>query len=89
EAVAGDLPRAATTLLEAPTEAGDAQGSRIHRMSALVRMRQRIEDAVRSADETAIVVGGDCGVALGAVSAVAGDDLAIVWIDAHPDLNTP
>lgn len=89
EAIAGDLPRAATTLLEAPTEAGDAQGSRIHRMSALVRMRQRIEDAVRSADETAIVVGGDCGVALGAVSAVAGDDLAVVWIDAHPDLNTP
>lgn len=89
EAIAGDLPRAATTVLEAPAEAGDAQGTRVHRLSALVRMRERIEEAVRSSPEPAVVVGGDCGVALGAVSAVADDDLAVVWIDAHPDLNTP
>jgi arginase len=89
EAIAGDLPRASTTVLDAPTEAGDAQGTRIHRLSALVRMRERIEDVIRSAEGPAIVVGGDCGVALGSVSAVAGDDLAVVWIDAHADLNTP
>lgn len=89
EAIAGDLPRAATTVLEVPTEAGDAHGTAVHRLSALVRMRQRIEDAVRASDEPAIVVGGDCGVALGSVSAVSGDDLAVVWIDAHADLNTP
>ncbi len=89
EAIAGDLPRAATTSLEPVPEAGDAQGTGIHRMSALVRMRERIEDAVRASDEPAVVIGGDCGVALGAVSAIAGDDLAVVWIDAHPDLNTP
>jgi len=89
EAIAGDLPRASTTLLDPPAEAGDAQGTRVQRHSALVRMRERIEEAVRASDEPAIVVGGDCGVALGAVSAIAGDDLAIVWIDAHPDLNTP
>ncbi|MDQ1122878.1 arginase family protein [Microbacterium trichothecenolyticum] len=89
EAIAGDLPRAATTVLEAPPEAGDAQGTAVHRLTALVRMRERIEDAVRVSDEIAVVVGGDCGVALGAVSAVAGDDLAVVWIDAHADLNTP
>ncbi|MDQ1137509.1 arginase [Microbacterium sp. SORGH_AS 1204] len=89
EAIAGDLPRASTTVLEAPTEAGDAQGTAVHRLSALVRMRERIEEAVRGAGETTVVVGGDCGVALGSVSAVAGDDLAVVWIDAHADLNTP
>ena len=89
EAIAGDLPRASTTVLAAPTEAGDAQGSRVQRLSAIVRMRDRIEEAVRASDEPAVVVGGDCGVALGAVSAIAGDDLAVVWIDAHPDLNTP
>jgi len=89
EAIAGDLPRASTTMLEVPTEAGDAQGTGIHRLSALVRMRERIEEAVRSSDEPAIVIGGDCGVALGAVSPVAGNDLAVVWIDAHADLNTP
>lgn len=89
EAIAGDLPRASTTVLEVPTEAGDAQGTSVQRLSALVRMRARIEDAVRAATESAIVVGGDCGVALGSVSAVAADDLAVVWIDAHADLNTP
>ena len=89
EAIAGDLPRSSTTVLDVPTEAGDAQGTRVHRLSALVRMRERIEDAVRGADTTAVVIGGDCGVALGAVAAVAADDLAVVWIDAHADLNTP
>jgi arginase len=89
EAIAGDLPRASTTVLDAVPEAGDAQGTGIHRLSALMRMRERIEDAVRASADPAIVVGGDCGVALGAVSPVAGDDLAVVWIDAHADLNTP
>ncbi|WP_295779433.1 arginase family protein [uncultured Microbacterium sp.] len=89
EAIAGDLPRASTTVLQAPPEAGDAQGTRVQRMSALVRMRERIHEAVRAAAEPTVVVGGDCGVALGAVSAVAGDDLAVVWLDAHADLNTP
>ncbi len=89
EAIAGDLPRSATTVLEVPTEAGDAQGTGVHRLSALVRMRERIADAVRGSDEPAIVVGGDCGVALGSLTPVAADDLAVVWIDAHADLNTP
>ncbi|WP_314454247.1 arginase family protein [uncultured Microbacterium sp.] len=89
EAIAGDLPRSSTTVLDVPTEAGDAQGTGVHRLSALVRMRERIEDAVRGSDEPAIVVGGDCGVALGSLTPIAGDDLAVVWIDAHADLNTP
>ncbi|MDF2665849.1 MAG: arginase/agmatinase/formimionoglutamate hydrolase, arginase family [Microbacterium sp.] len=89
EAIAGDLPRASTTVLDPVPEAGDAQGTGVHRLSALMRMRERIEDAVGTGREPAIVIGGDCGVALGAVSAVAGDDLAVVWIDAHADLNTP
>ncbi|KTS69937.1 arginase [Microbacterium testaceum] len=89
EAIAGDLPRASTTVLDAAPEAGDAQGTAVHRLSALIRMRERIEDAVRASADPAIVVGGDCGVALGAISPVAADDLAVVWIDAHADLNTP
>lgn len=90
EAIAGDLPRAATIAIDAPPEAGDAQGTGVLRASALVRMRDRIRDAVAGVrGEHAVTIGGDCGVALGAVSAVAGDDLAVVWIDAHADLNTP
>ncbi|WP_093174831.1 GNAT family N-acetyltransferase [Sinosporangium album] len=39
-----------------------------------------------------VTVGGDCGVELAPVSAAVrehGDDLAVVWFDAHADLNTP
>jgi arginase len=38
------------------------------------------------------VVGGDCGVELGPVQAAIerhGDRLAVVWFDAHADMNTP
>jgi arginase len=37
-------------------------------------------------------VGGDCGVEVPVVSHLAaryGGELAVVWLDAHPDLNTP
>ena len=92
EAIAGDLPRARTVFLDPLPEAGDAQGTEVHRLSALVRMRGIIEQALTPADgaaEHTVVVGGDCGVALAAVSAVADDGLAVVWLDAHADLNTP
>ena len=42
--------------------------------------------------EPVLVVGGDCGVALGAIdhaSRAHGSDLAVVWFDAHGDLHTP
>jgi arginase len=45
--------------------------------------------ALHAADAPAIVIGGDCAVSAAAVAHVAGDDLALVWFDAHPDLNTP
>lgn len=89
EAIAGDLPSSATRRVEVPLEAGDALGSGVHRLSALRRVRADVEQAVREAEEPALVVGGDCGVALGAVAAVAGEDLAIVWLDAHADANSP
>ncbi|MFZ8757944.1 arginase family protein [Microbacterium sp. HMH0099] len=88
EAIAGDLPRASTTVLDPLPEAGDAQGTGVHRLSALVRMRALIEDALGSGDGQTVLVGGDSGVTLAAVSAVAGDDLAVVWLDAHADLHT-
>lgn len=41
--------------------------------------------------EPALVVGGDCGVAVPAIAhaAAAHDRLAVVWFDAHGDLNSP
>lgn len=42
--------------------------------------------------DTPLVIGGDHFMALGSVSAAMerhGDDLAVLWVDAHADLNTP
>ncbi|GAA2067675.1 arginase family protein [Microbacterium hatanonis] len=89
DAIAGDLPRSATTRLDIPLEAGDALGTGVHRLSALHRVRAQVEEAIGGTDETVVVVGGDCGVALGAVAAVAGEDLAVVWLDAHADAHNP
>ncbi|MDZ8201661.1 arginase family protein [Microbacterium sp. SSW1-59] len=88
-AIAGDLPRAATTPVEVPLEAGESLGSGVRRLSSLVRVRECVERELESGDGPAIVIGGDCGVAIGAVSAVAAPDLALVWFDAHADLHTP
>ncbi|MEI3844196.1 MULTISPECIES: arginase family protein [unclassified Microbacterium] len=95
-AIAGDLPRAATTLLDVPLEAGDAQGTAVHRLSSLRRTQELMRDVLTqpgsgAVDEPTIVIGGDCGVSVAAVDALPGglDDVAIVWCDAHPDLHTP
>lgn len=89
EAIAADLPASACTRLEVPVEAGESLGTGIRRASSLQRVRTLVRDAVAGHDEPVIVVGGDCAVSLGAVEAVADDDLAVVWLDAHPDLHTP
>jgi arginase len=91
-AILGDLPAAATILVEVPVEAGDALGTGVARYSALRRVRERTEKALAQVPDLAITVGGDCGASLGAVahaSRRAGGDLAVLWLDAHPDLNTP
>lgn len=89
EAIAGDLPRGATTVLDVPLEAGDRQGTPIHRLSALRRIASQLDDALAAtpADERVVVIGGDCSVSIPAAARHASDDLAIVWIDAHGDLN--
>ncbi|WP_424935380.1 MULTISPECIES: arginase family protein [Bacteria] len=90
-AIAGDLPRARTTTLDVPLEAGDAQGTAVHRLSSLRRTRSLLEEALAGAEEPTVVIGGDCGVSVGAISALPGDldDVAVVWCDAHPDLHSP
>jgi arginase len=53
----------------------------------------RALEAVRRHDPARILtVGGECSVSVAPFSELArryGDDLAIVWIDAHPDVGTP
>jgi arginase len=89
EAIAGDLPRSSTTVLDVPLEAGDRQGTAIHRLSALRRIATALDDALTALPdgERVVVIGGDCSVTVAAASRLASPDLAVVWIDAHPDLN--
>jgi arginase len=90
EAIRGDLPSAATIAIPVPLEAGESQGSGIARFSSIQLVRDRLARALSTVDGVAITIGGDCGVELAAVSHVADQgDLAVVWFDAHADLNTP
>lgn len=91
EAIAGDLPRASCTRVEVPLEAGEAVDTGVQRYSSLRRIRDLVASAADTSDGPAMVVGGDCGVAVAAIalSAAAEPDLAVVWLDAHPDLHTP
>ena len=91
-AIRGDLPSAATVTVDVPAEAGESLGTGIRRFSALKRVRERADEVLANTTAPAITIGGDCGAALAGVahaSRHAGGDLAVLWLDAHPDLNTP
>lgn len=87
-AIAGDLPRAATTVLDVPVEAGESLGTGVRRLSALRRTRELVAESM-TADT--VVIGGDCSVTVAALDALPGgtDDIAVVWCDAHGDLHSP
>ncbi|MET0736190.1 MAG: arginase family protein [Microbacterium sp.] len=91
QAIAGDLPRSTCTTVEVPLEAGEAAGTGVHRFSALHRTRGLVDEALAGLTEPVMVVGGDCGVAVGSIAHAAArhPGLAVVWLDAHPDLHSP
>jgi arginase len=92
EAIRGDLPSASTTTVDIPLEAGDELGTGIHRASSLRVVHQRVLSALDDKPAPVVTIGGDCGVSLGPIgraNADADGRLAVVWFDAHPDLNTP
>ncbi len=87
-AIAGDLPRAATTVLEVPVRSG---GIARHRRTAPERAAAHTRTHPRHIDADTVVIGGDCSITVAAIDALPGgtDDLAVVWCDAHADLHTP
>jgi arginase len=90
QAIRGDLPSSSTVIVDIPLEAGDDQGSAVARLSSLLLVRDKQAEALRTADGWVLTIGGDCGVELASVShATADADVAVLWFDAHPDLNTP
>jgi len=90
QAIAGDLPRGACTVIEVPLEAGESLETGVLRFSALTRTRDAVALETAGADPAVIVIGGDCGVSVGAISSAIEREpsLAVVWFDAHPDLHT-
>lgn len=92
EAIRGDLPASATRTVEVPTESGDALGTGVLRFSSLLGVRDRMLQTLSTVPDWALTIGGDCGVSLAAVEHAmrrTDGDLAVVWLDAHPDLNVP
>lgn len=89
-AIREDLPSASTREVSVPLEAGDDQGTGIARFSSLQLVRERLADVLGEVDGPAVTIGGDCAVSAAAVvHAAAQGEVALVWFDAHPDLNSP
>lgn len=90
-AIAGDLPRKDTTVLDVPLEAGESLGSGVLRLSSLLRVHEQVRDAMSSAitDERWVLIGGDCSITVAALSEIDTTDLAVLWCDAQPDLQVP
>lgn len=89
-AILGDLPSASTVSIEIPLGAGSDQGTAVHRLSSLELVRNSMNRALGKIEGTVITIGGDCGVELAAVQHAGSqrDAMAVIWLDAHPDLNT-
>lgn len=87
--ITGDLPRSDTTVLDVPLEAGESLGTGVHRLSALLRVRQLVSEQMRDTDQQTVIVAGDGSVSVFALSAMDRSDLAVLWCGAHPSLNDP
>ena len=91
-AIQGDLPASTTIVVDVPTEAGESLGTGVARYSTIRRVRELAGQALDRVPDWAITIGGDCGAAVAAAAhaqARSGGDVAVLWLDAHPDLNTP
>jgi len=90
EAIRGDLPSAATVPVEVPAGAGSDEGTMVNRLSSVIAVRDALDGAMAGRTGPPVVIGGDCGVELAPVArAAAGGSIALLWLGAHPDLNSP
>jgi len=89
-AIREDLPLSAV-VVDVPSEAGTDEGSAVLRLSSLRQVRDAQLTALATLSGVAITIGGDCGVELASIQHAAANNgaMAVVWIDAHADLNAP
>lgn len=92
EAIRHDLP-SPTIEVPVPLGAGDALGTPALRLSSVLRSRDAALQALRELDAPHITVGGDCASTFpGLAASIArygAERLAVLWFDAHPDLQHP
>jgi arginase len=90
-ALQADLPASATTAVPVPLESGDDQGTGIARFTSVQLVRERASVVLQDIDGPFVIVGGDCGVSSAGIAVAVNrhPDVAVVWFDAHPDLNSP
>lgn len=91
EAIRGDLPAARTHQVPVPAAAGESLGTGVNRFSSLAAVREATEAELALLEAPVVTVGGDCGAELASVqhalAAHPDGRVAVVWFDAHGDLN--
>lgn len=87
-----DLP-SHTIEVPVPLGAGDALGTPALRLSSVLRARDAATRLLHDLDAVPITVGGDCASSFAGLSAAiarhGADRLAVLWFDAHADLQHP
>jgi arginase len=90
DAIRADLPSSATVEVPVPAEAGSSEDTSVHRLSSIVAVRDSLATALGTRGGLPVVIGGDCGVELASIGrAIESGETAVLWLDAHPDLNSP
>lgn len=88
-----DLPQSARVDVPVPLEAGDALGTPVARLSSLIRARDAARELLEKTAGTPIILGGDCASSLPGIEAAVrrhgSENVAVLWCDAHPDLQHP
>lgn len=72
-AIAADLPRASTTVVDVPAGAGDRLETAVARYTSVLAVAERVAEETAVATEPVLVVGGDGASVLGATAALAPD----------------
>jgi arginase len=72
-------------------EAGESLDTGVNRFSALIAIREAAMAELRALESPVVTIGGDCAADLAgvqhAVASRPAGDVALVWLDAHGDLN--
>jgi arginase len=85
---AGPL-KLASLLPHLPQEVIEAQTPFRAEIKTSFELYRELAARIRASGDVPLVLGGNCGVSIGAVGGVGAEDLAVLWFDAHGDFMTP